>query len=99
MSDYTPTTLAICKVYSAAPIVTEENRLGDRDIAKNVSAFNRWLTARDHALSKRIIDAIEALPGPDGEAVSDRYRGGYLLAVSEAVEEIQAMLANPDYRS
>jgi len=45
--EYTPTTGAIRKIYSAAPIVTEANRLGDADVARNVIAFDRWLAAHD----------------------------------------------------
>ena len=44
---YTPTTAAIRKVYSAAPIITERNRLGDSDVARNALAFERWLAAHD----------------------------------------------------
>jgi hypothetical protein len=43
------TTEAIVKVYSAAPIITEVNRLGDRDVAHNRARFYRWLAAEQAA--------------------------------------------------
>ena len=43
--NYTPTTEAVRKIYTAAPIVKESNRLPDSDIAKNGVRFDRWLAA------------------------------------------------------
>ncbi len=43
MSDYTPTTEAVRKIYCAAPIVTEGNRLSDAAVGRNIERFDRWL--------------------------------------------------------
>lgn len=45
MTDYTPSTDAVRKVYAAAPIVHEANRLADADVARNTERFYRWLAA------------------------------------------------------
>lgn len=57
------TTDALRKVYVAAPIITEANRLPDADVISNTERFELWLAERDRQTAERAHDEgfMEAL--------------------------------------
>ena len=73
--NYTPTTEAVRKIYTAAPIVKESNRLPDSDIAKNGVRFDRWLAAeRAKAvadLANTIADLVQTVDTETDEPLQD----------------------------